>query len=337
MRKRTGFLALVMAAAMTLGTSVTAFAEDFTVKDGEQFEFDSTGFDVARPRAGAVSGHAVVNMYSISLEESVGNSGTVPQQVLAGVPAGYELKTVVIRQKMSDADSDSSNGGYCVKVSGAGVSDFRMTDPSEWNQYRGQLTGYKYRFTLTKDGVPYTECGLHSQFSNRCMTEDGNFYNDAIWYVSIPQGYTGDLFFTVNPTKYVENYSIGNAITGGILVQAARANNVPDDSKNFNFQITGTGVSPRSTAVYTGWADSERYFNRWYEERFGTEALEMQQIPEGTVQVDMSSSQYAEFIESQVYKDYIASGNEIQTNDLGTAVYVPNDLYDAFVMENWQS
>ena len=86
-------------------------------------------------------------------------------------------------------------------------------------------------------------------------------------------------------------------------------------------------------AVYTGWEDCTRYEYYDLERRFGTEAL-MQQIPEGTVQVDMSSSQYAEFIESQVYKDYIASGNEIQTNDLGTAVYVPNDLYDSFVMEN---
>ncbi len=333
MRKRTGFLALVMAAAMTLGTSVTAFAEDFTVKDGEQFEFDSTGFDMARPRAGAVSGHAVRSMYSISLEETAGNGVVTPQQILAGVPAGYELKPVVVRSKMAGADFDPSDGTSQVRISGSDVSDFRTTDPSEWNQYRGQLADYSYRFTLTKDGVPYTECGLHSQFSLTCMTEDGNFYHDSIWYVSIPQGYTGDLFFTVNPNKYVENYTLGNAVTGSILVQANRANNVRDDSKNFNFQITGAGVSPRSMAVYTGWEDCTRYEYYDLERRFGTEAL-MQQIPEGTVQVDMSSSQYAEFIESQVYKDYIASGNEIQTNDLGTAVYVPNDLYDSFVMEN---
>lgn len=265
MRKRTSFLALVLAATMTLGTSITAFAEDFTVKDGEQFEFDSTAFN----GAGVFSGHAVLNMYNISLEESVGNSGTVPQQVLAGVPAGYELKTVVVRKKMSGVDSDPSDGSYHVKVSGVDVSDFRETDTSEWNQYRGQLTGYRYRFTLTKDGVPYTECGLHPQFDIRGLTESGIFHGDAIWYVSIPQGYTGDLFFTVNPTKYVENYSLGNTTTGGTLVQAARANNVPDDSKNFNFQISGAGVSPRSTAVYTGWADSDRRFNRWCEERFG--------------------------------------------------------------------
>lgn len=333
MRKRTGFLALVMAAAMTLGTSVTAFAEDFTVKDGEQFEFDSTGFDMARPRAGAVSGHAVLNMYSISLEETTGNGVDTPQGILAGVPAGYELKPVVIRCKMAGADLDPSDGSCQVKISGSDVSDFRETDPSEWNQYRSQLADYSYRFTLTKDGVPYTECGLHSQFSLTCMTEEGNFYHDSIWYVSIPQGYTGDLFFTVNPNKYVENYTLGNAVTGSILVQANRANNVRDDSKNFNFQITGAGVSPRSMTVYTGWEDCTRYGYYDLERRFGTEAL-MQQIPEGTVQVDMSSSQYAEFIESQVYKDYIASGNEIQTNDLGTAVYVPNDLYDSFVMEN---
>lgn len=265
MRKRTGFLALVLTATMTLGTSVTAFAEDFTVKDGEQFEFDSTAFN----GAGVFSGHAVLNMYSISLEETTGNGVDTPQGILSGVPAGYELKPVVIRCKMAGADFDPSDGSCQVKISGSDVSDFRETDPSEWNQYRGQLTGYRYRFTLTKDGVPYTECGLHPQFSLTCMTEDGNFYHDSIWYASIPQGYTGDLFFTVNPTKYVENYSIGNVITGGILVQAARANNVPDDSKNFNFQITGAGVSPRSTAVYTGWADSDRHFNRWYAERFG--------------------------------------------------------------------
>lgn len=265
MRKRTGFLALVMAAAMTLGTSVTAFAEDFTVKDGEQFEFDSTAFN----GAGVFSGHAVMNMYSVSLEESVGNSGTVPQQVLTGVPAGYELKAVVVRKKMSSADSDPSDGSYHVKVSGVDVSDFRETDHSEWNQYRGQLTGYRYRFTLMKDGVPYTECGLHPQFDIRGLTESGIFHGDAIWYVSIPQGYTGDLFFTVNPTKYVENYSLGNAITGGMLVQAARANNVPDDSKNFNFQITGAGVSPRSTAVYPGWEDNTRYGYYDFERRFG--------------------------------------------------------------------
>ena len=69
MRKRTGFLALVLAATMTLGTSITAFAEDFTVKDGQQFEFDSTAFN----GAGVFSGHAVLNMYSISLEETTGN------------------------------------------------------------------------------------------------------------------------------------------------------------------------------------------------------------------------------------------------------------------------
>jgi len=266
MRKRTGFLALVLTATMTLGTSITAFAEDFTVKDGEQFEFDSQHLAVTE----VCNGHAVLNMYSIRLEETTGNGVDTPQGILAGVPAGYELKPVVIRQKMSSAESDPSNGGYKVKVSGADVSDFRETDPSEWNQYRGQLAGYQYRFTLMKDGVHYTECGLQPQFNLRCMTEDGSFYHDAIWYVSVPQGYTGDLFLTVNPTKYVENYSIGNVITGGILVQAARANNVPDDSKNFNFQITGAGVSPRSTAVYTGWTDSTRYFDYWYNQRFGT-------------------------------------------------------------------
>ena len=170
---------------------------------------------------------------------------------------------------MAGADFDPSDGNSQVKISGSDVSDFRETDPSEWNQYRGQLTGYRYRFTLMKGGVPYTECGLHPQFSLTCMTEDGNFYHDAIWYVSIPQGYTGDLFFTVNPNKYVENYSLGNATTGGTLVQAARANNVPDDSKNFNFQITGAGVSPRSTAVYTGWEDCTRYEYYDFERTFG--------------------------------------------------------------------
>lgn len=265
MRKRTSFLALVLAATMTLGTSITAFAEDFTVKDGEQFEFDSTAFN----GAGVFSGHAVLNMYSISLEETTGNGVDTPQGILAGVPAGYELKPVVIRCKMAGADLDPSDGSCQVKISGSDVSDFRETDPSEWNQYRSQLAGYQYRFTLMKDGIPYTECGLHPQFSLTCMTEDGNFYHDSIWYASIPQGYAGDLFFTVNPTKYVENYSIGNVITGGILVQAARANNVPDDSKNFNFQITGAGVSPRSMAVYTGWEDCTRYGYYDFERTFG--------------------------------------------------------------------
>lgn len=266
MRKRTGFLALVLTATMTLGTSITAFAEDFTVKDGEQFEFDSTCYT----GTGVFSGHAVMNMYSVSLEETTGNGVDTPQGILAGVPAGYELKPVVVRTKMAGADSDPSNGGGQVKVSGVDVSDFRMTDPSEWNQRRSQLVGYRYRFTLTKDGVPYTECGLHPQFNIRGLTESGNFYGDTIWYVTIPQGYTGDLFLTVNPTKYVENYSSGNVTTGSTMVQAARANNVPDESRNFNFQITGAGVSPRSTAVYTGWTDSTRYFDYWYNQRFGT-------------------------------------------------------------------
>lgn len=266
MRKRTSFLALVLAATMTLGTSITAFAEDFTVKDGEQFEFDSQHLAVTE----VCNGHAVLNMYSISLEETTGNGVDTPQGILAGVPAGYELKPVVIRKKMSGSESDPSNGSYKIKVSGADVSDFRETDPSEWNQRRSQLVGYRYRFTLTKDGVPYTECGLHPQFDISGLTESGNFYGDTIWYVTIPQGYTGDLFLTVNPTKYVENYSSGNVTTGSTMVQAARANNVPDESRNFNFQITGAGVSPRSTEVYTGWADYNRYYSYWYNQRFGT-------------------------------------------------------------------
>lgn len=95
---------------------------------------------------------------------------------------------------------------------------------------------------------------------------------------------------------------------------------LPDDVKN-NAVPAGTEISD-TTPGNSGLSEED---------------MEIQQIPENTVQVDMSSSQYAEFVKSQVYKDYVAAGNEVQMNDLGTAVYVPNDLYDSFVIESKQT